>query len=86
MNSLKVKRVQEVICDFPGLGDRIRKARESDLRSLTAICKEAGISRSYWYQLESGDMRSPATEDIIRKVEQVLGVDLGVNFDMPVAS
>ena len=31
-------------------------------------------------------MRSPATEDIIRKVEQVLGVDLGVNFDMPVAS
>jgi transcriptional regulator with XRE-family HTH domain len=86
MNSLKVKRVQEVICDFPGLGDRIRKARESDSRSLTAICTEAGISRSYWYQLENGDMRSPATEEIIRKVERVLGVDLGVNFEEPIVS
>jgi hypothetical protein len=31
--------------------------------------------------LESEDLRSPATEEIIRKVEQVLGVDLGVTFD-----
>lgn len=81
MNSLKVKRVQEVIFDFPGLGDRIAKARSEDKRSLTQICREAGISRSYWYQLENGDMRSPATEDIIRRIENVLDVDLGVSFN-----
>jgi transcriptional regulator with XRE-family HTH domain len=80
MERVQVKRVQEIVIDFPGLGQRIRHAREQDDRSLSQICRESGISRSYWYQLESEDLRSPATEEIIRKVEQVLGVDLGVTF------
>lgn len=72
---LQVKRVREIVCDFPGLGQRIRQARGQDGRSLTEICRTSGISRSYWYQLEGEDLRSPAKEEVIRKIEQALGVD-----------
>ncbi|NJR71001.1 MAG: helix-turn-helix transcriptional regulator [Synechococcales cyanobacterium CRU_2_2] len=81
MNAVQVKRVVETVAEFPGLGERIKSAREADARSLSQICRETGISRSYWYQLEGEDLRSPATEEIIRKVESALGVDLGVAFD-----
>ena len=80
MNSVQVKRVIEVIQDFPELGKRIRRAREQDKRSLSQICRECGVSRSYWYQLEGEDLRAPATEEIVRRIEQALGVDLGVSF------
>ena len=81
MNLVQVKRVVETVGDFPGLGKRIQDAREKDSRSLSEICRQSGISRSYWYQIEGEDLRSPATEEIIRKIENVLGVDLGVTFD-----
>jgi len=67
--------------EFPGLGERIKKTREGDRRSLTQICKEAGISRSYWHQIENEDLRAPATEEVIRKIEAILNVDLGINFE-----
>jgi transcriptional regulator with XRE-family HTH domain len=81
MSKLQVKRVKQVVLDFPGLEKKIRQVREQDEHSLTEICRESGISRSYWYQIEAEDLRSPATEEIIRKIEKVLSVDLGVKFD-----
>ncbi|MBD2534089.1 MULTISPECIES: helix-turn-helix domain-containing protein [Nostoc] len=81
MNSVQVKRVVETVLDFPGLGQKIRQARERDQRTLTDICRDCKLSRSYWYQLENEDLRAPATEDVIRRIEQVLNIDLGVKFD-----
>lgn len=81
MPTMQVKKVIERVKDFPGLGERIKAARMADKRSLSKICKEWGISRAYWYQLEDEDMRAPATIEMIRKIEQALGVDLGVQFD-----
>lgn len=81
MSSVQVKRTVEVVRDFPGLGQRIRQARDRDARTLTDICRDCKLSRSYWYQLENEDMRAPATEDIIRRIEKVLGVELGVQFE-----
>ncbi len=78
---MQVKRVVEIVHDFPGLGQRIRQPKEQDERSLSQISRKCGVSRSYWYQLEGEDMRSPATEEVIRKIEGALGVDLGVRFD-----
>jgi transcriptional regulator with XRE-family HTH domain len=78
---MQVKRTIEITLDFPGLGQRIKEAREKDGRSLTQICRDSGISRAYWYQLETEDLRAPATEEIIRKIEQALNIDLGVKFD-----
>jgi transcriptional regulator with XRE-family HTH domain len=77
---LKIKRTIEEVKDFPGLGATIRKARESDTRSLSKICRESGISRAYWYQLEAEDLRSPVSEEMIRKIEAALGIDLKILF------
>ena len=81
MKTLQVKRVKTSVIDFPDLGQRIKEAREKDNRSLVQICKDCDISRAYWYQLEAEDMRSAVTEEIIRKIEKVLNIDLGVSFD-----
>ncbi|MDZ8184230.1 MAG: helix-turn-helix transcriptional regulator [Nostoc sp. ChiSLP02] len=78
---MQVKRVVEVVQDFPDIGKRIKQARERDERSLSQICRESGISRAYWYQLESENLRAPVTEAMIRKIEAVLSVDLGVKFN-----
>lgn len=80
MKSVQVKRVVETVVEFPGLGQKVRKARERDERSLSRICIDAGVSRAYWYQIECEDLRAPVTEDMIRKIEAVLSVDLGVRF------
>ncbi len=84
ISSMRIKRT-EVVRDFPGIGARVREARERAVampgRSLTKICKEAGISRQYWYQIENENLTSPVGEDTIRKIESVLGIDLGVRFD-----
>ena len=79
--TVQVKRSIIVVKDFPGLGERLKKARESDSRSLAQICRESGVSRTYWYQIEDEATLSPVTEDIIRKIETTLGVDLGVSFE-----
>ena len=85
MALLKIKRIQETIKEFPDLGKKIKEARDKakiqEGKSLASICREADISRAYWYQLESEDLRSPATEEIIRRIEKALNVDFGVNFD-----
>ncbi|MDY6781926.1 MAG: helix-turn-helix transcriptional regulator [Cyanobacteriota bacterium] len=81
LNAVQVKRTVEVVRNFPELGKRIKAARAKDDRSLSQICRDCGISRSYWYQLEAEDLRSPATEEIIRKIEQVLNVDFDLEFD-----
>jgi transcriptional regulator with XRE-family HTH domain len=81
MNTVLVKRSIVIFKDFPGLGERIKKAREGDSRSLVQICKDSGVSRTYWHQIENEGTLSPITEDIVRKIETTLGIDLGVTFE-----
>lgn len=77
---MKVKRTVEK--EIPGLGKRIKQAREADKRSLEVICAEVGISRVYWYDIEAEKVRDSLPEDTLRRIEKVLGVNLGVNFDV----
>lgn len=77
---MRVRRIIKQEVDIPGLGDEIKRAREADSRSVTELAKTAGISRNYWYQLEAEAVLGGVAEDTLRKVEQVLGVDLGVKF------
>lgn len=79
--TVKVRRIIKQEVEVPGLGAAIKHARESSGRSLTALAKAAGISRNYWYQLESEAVMGGIAEDTLRKVEEVLGVDFGVSFD-----
>ena len=80
VTQMKVRRTVEK--EALGLGKRIKQARVADKRSLEVICAEAGISRVYWYDIEAEKVRSALPEETLRKIEKVLGVDLGVNFDV----
>jgi transcriptional regulator with XRE-family HTH domain len=65
--------------DFPGLGDRIRRARQADERSLIALAAAAGMTPTNWYRIEDEDTKVLPLETL-RRIERVLGVDLGVTF------
>lgn len=78
---MKVRRIVKLEIDLPDLGKRIKEAREADPRSVTKLAKTVGISRNYWYQLEAEAVLGGVAEDTIRKIEEVLNVDFGINFD-----
>ncbi|ARV62848.1 transcriptional regulator [Nostocales cyanobacterium HT-58-2] len=78
---MKVRRIIKQEVDIPGLGERIKQAREADSRSVTEIAKACNISRNYWYQLEAEAVLGGVAEDTLRKIEEVLGVDFGVKFN-----
>ncbi|MBD6620881.1 helix-turn-helix transcriptional regulator [Komarekiella sp. 'clone 1'] len=78
---MKVRRIIKLEVDVPGLGERIKQAREARGRPVTQMAKEVGISRNYWYQLEAEAVLGGVAEETLRKIEEVLGVDLGVQFD-----
>ncbi|MBW4422629.1 MAG: helix-turn-helix domain-containing protein [Myxacorys californica WJT36-NPBG1] len=78
---VRVRRIVKQEIDIPGLGEQIKKARETDDRSVTELAKKVGISRNYWYQLEAESVLGGVAEDTLRKIEEVLGVDFGVVFN-----
>lgn len=74
---MKVER--KIIIDAPGLGTRIKAAREADTRSLKDIASAANMSSMNWYRIEAEEQTLP--EETLRKIEEVLGVDFGVKFN-----
>lgn len=63
--------------DVPDLGQRIRDARHESGRSITQLAAEADISVANWYAVEQERIKVlPLTT--LRRIEQVLGVDFGV--------
>ena len=83
---MKVKRVVEYEIDIPDLGAKIQLARKAVKKPLTILCKEAEVSRNYWYQIESGKISGTVSEETLRKIEKVLGVNLGIDFEESVIS
>lgn len=80
MPIMKIRRTIRQEVDSPGLGNKIRDARVRDGRTITQLAKTAGISRNYWYQLEAEAVIGGISEEVLRSVESVLGVDFGVRF------
>ncbi|MGL5807938.1 MAG: helix-turn-helix domain-containing protein [Xenococcaceae cyanobacterium] len=77
-SSVKVIRQKESYA--PNLHERIKEAREKDGRSAQVLATLAEISTAYWYKLEAGTQKW-ISEDVLRRIESVLGVDFGVQFD-----
>lgn len=75
---MKVRKVIDV--ETPGLGAKIKAAREADSRSLLSICKEIDLTPMYWYKIEAEEVKALPIETL-RRIEEVLGVDFGVSFD-----
>ena len=75
----RMKVVKTIEADFPGLGERIKEAREKDRRPLTTICNEMGMSAMNWYRIEKEEAKSLPLETL-RRIEKVLDIDLGVDL------
>lgn len=75
---MKVRKVVER--EFPGLGTRIKKAREADRRSLIQLCAEIGMTTANWYKIENEETKVLPLETL-RKIESVLQVNLEVELD-----
>jgi len=76
---MRVRRIQEV--EVPGLGERIRAARFVTGRSLEGLCEAVGLSRTYWYDLERETLKGTLSIENLRKIEAVLGVQFGIEFE-----
>jgi ribosome-binding protein aMBF1 (putative translation factor) len=76
---VKIRRYTDI--EIKGLGGKIREARKANGRSVEVLAGEAEISRSYWHDIEAERIRDALPEDTLRKIERVLGIDLGVKFD-----
>ena len=76
---MRIRQIREV--EVPGLGERIKQARMASDKSLEQICDEVELSRTYWYDLEKEKLKGTLSIENLKKIEIVLGVDLGVRFD-----
>lgn len=76
--AMKVSRT--TVVDVPGLGERIKRARKADPRSLVQICGLIDITPANWYKIEAEETKVLPIETL-RRIEDVLGVDFGVSFE-----
>lgn len=76
---MKIRQTKEI--EVTGLGDRIKQARLASNKSLSQICRESGISRTYWYELEKEKIDGALTIEMLRRIEQILEVDFDVKID-----
>ena len=75
---MKVRRVTEI--EIPNLGEKIKRAREQDPRSLVEICQIVGMTTSNWYRIEK-EITKFLPIETLQKIEEVLDINLEVNFD-----
>jgi transcriptional regulator with XRE-family HTH domain len=80
MTQLLMKVRKTIDLEIPGLGERIRQAREKDGRSLTEICRQVPMTTMNWYKIEAEETKALPIETL-RRIEEVLGVNFGVRFD-----
>lgn len=78
--AVRVRRIIKQEVDIPNLGQKLKAAREADSRSVSEIARTVGVSRNYWYQLEAEAVLGGVAEETLRKIENVLGIDFGVDF------
>lgn len=83
-----MKVIRTVVIDAPRLGAKIKAARLKAKKrglDLTEICKIVGMTTSNWYRIENEDTKG-LPEETLKKIEEVLKVDLGVNFNNLIAA
>ena len=80
INAVKVQRIIEI--EVPGLGEQIKKARQQQQqagKTMTELAGGAGMSVQNWYRIEKESQT--LAEDVLKKIEDALGVSFGVKFD-----
>lgn len=74
---MRVRKTIDV--DAPSLGAKIREARKADPRTLTQLAAASGMTTANWYVIEGEEIKA-LPEETLRRIEEVLGVDFGIEF------
>ena len=77
-SNMKIRITRDV--EIPGLGAKIKAARDADQRPVGELARLAGISRGYWYDLEAEKFRAAVPLATIQAVADVLGIELGIEL------
>lgn len=80
--SMQVRKITTQVVDIPDLHERIRQARITigGRKSLSALCREAKVSRTKWYELEARSDTS-VTWEMLQRIQSALETDFGIQFD-----
>ncbi|MDJ0591276.1 MAG: helix-turn-helix transcriptional regulator [Pleurocapsa sp. MO_226.B13] len=83
---LRIRKIDEI--QAKGLGQKIREARYAlrGKKTLEEICNFVGVSETYWYDIEKERIKGCLSYDNLRKIEEVLNIDLEINFNQPVSA
>ena len=76
---MRIRWIKEIEVD--GLGNAIKKARESSGKTVDQICEEVGVSRTYYYDIEKETLKGTLSRENLESIEKSLKVNLGVSFD-----
>lgn len=84
--TMRIRQIKEI--EIPDLPQKIKAARiamaeapEPGKKTMEDICREVGLSRTYWYDIEQDRLRGTLSIENLRKIEAALKIDLGVKFD-----
>jgi transcriptional regulator with XRE-family HTH domain len=64
---------------MPGLSEQLLAARKSSDMSLLEICRQLGITPTYWYKLEKADTNTISYE-LLTRIADLLSLKLDINF------
>lgn len=64
--------------ELEGLGAKIREIRKKHPLSITKLAAAADMGEQNWYRIEQENQSVPVKT--LRKVEEALGVDLGIDI------
>lgn len=79
--SMLIKRQITEWGEVPNLGEKVKAARLNSGKSLAALAREAEVSRQYWYSIENETIGTKGiTEDVLKKLEKVLGIAFEVEY------
>ncbi|RMH39842.1 MAG: XRE family transcriptional regulator [Gammaproteobacteria bacterium] len=78
---MKVRRITKTEIEVPDLPSAIEVARGKAGISVSEVCREAGVSRPYWYKIVRG-RETAIAEPTLRKIEEVLKADFGVSSEL----
>lgn len=79
VTNVKVRRIQKIEVEVPELPELLKEALKKSGKSVSALCGEVDISRTYWYRLVGGREYAIA-EDALRKIETALKTEFNVDF------
>lgn len=78
---MRLRQTKIIEIEVPGLGARMEEARKQKKISVSALCREAEISRNYWYDLVEERIKGALEEPTFRRIEAALEADFKVQFN-----